>query len=112
MQDYYYSIVNLRKSNAANYCRAVMDKLIPVETADKEIKNKLLLEPRVLRDWHKIGGAWFKGEMYQKENGRFELHGRGIIVVPNLFLLVATFNHNRIEKNYFYLRNNIIQKDF
>jgi hypothetical protein len=83
-----------------------MDKLIPEETADKKIKNKFLLEPRVLKKWHQIAGAWVKGESFVKSKGWLELHGRNIVLVPNLFLLVATFNHNKIEKeNYLYIRN-------
>ena len=46
----------------------------------------------------------------------YKLHGRAIVVMPNLFVIAATFNHNRIEKDkklHFMLQNhNRADKNF
>jgi hypothetical protein len=90
----------------ANYCRSVMDKILPEETEKKKIKSKVLLEPRSVKPWFQVAGAWVQGEIYSKKKNHFEIHGRAIILFPNLFLIIGTFNHNKIEEtSYLCLRN-------
>jgi hypothetical protein len=90
----------------ANYCRSIIDKILPEETEKVKIKVKLLLEPRSVKPWFQVAGAWVQGELYSKRKNHFELHGRAIVLLPNLFLVVATFNHNKIEEgSYLCLKN-------
>jgi hypothetical protein len=41
------------------------------------------------------------------------MHGRAVVIMPNLFIIVGTFNHNRILKGCHYmLKNNPMGTNF
>jgi hypothetical protein len=66
-----------------------------------KVKSKLLLVKRKTLPWFNIAGAHIQGEVYVKKNGEIQLHGRAVIVMPNFFVLAATFDYNRLVEGQY-----------
>jgi hypothetical protein len=50
-----------------------------------------------------MGGAYIQGEVLAKNLENFVLHGKAVVLMPNKFIIAATFNHNRLEKNLYFM---------
>ena len=89
-----------------------MKKLLPEVKKGFENNAKLMLVEQKAISWFQIAGAYFQGEFYVKDSGeikgknKLELHGRVAAIFPNLFIIVGTFYHNRIEKGFHYMLQN------
>ena len=88
-----------------------MKNLLPEETPDKPVHAKLILVDRKAKPWFQIAGAHIQGEVRvqypsaNKSSSKYQLHGRLVIIMPNMFIIAGTLEYNKIDLHYM-LKNN------
>jgi hypothetical protein len=84
---------------------------LPEETEKVKVNSKCLLYKRRTKTWFNIAGAHIQGEIHTKKNLEIELHGRAIVVMPNFFVLAATFEHNKLVDGHYMMLDMIQPSD-